>query len=165
VSECFQAHAGWDPVRAYDPERFDLDLVSKVEPALPRDRPVVMRDYPVEAAALARCRGAEPAVAARWELYVGGLELANAFDELTDADEQRRRFLACAEARRAAGKAVYPLDEAFLAALEKGLPACAGVALGVDRLVMLVTGAQEIAEVQAFSGKEAGSAPDRDRRS
>ena len=151
VSDLFRAHAGWDPVRAYDADRFDLDLVAKVEPALPRDRPVVVRDYPVEAAALARCRAGDVPVAERWELYLGGMELANAFTELTDAVEQRRRFEACAVARRAAGRPVYPLDEAFLAALAGGLRPCAGVALGVDRLVMLLTGVTDIGAVRPFA--------------
>lgn len=151
VREAFRRWAGWDPVAAYDADRFDLDLVFKVEPALPRDRPVFLVDYPVEAAALARCRPGTPPVAERWELYAGGLELANAFSELTDAPEQRRRFMACAEERRELGKPVYPLDEPFLAALEAGMPPCAGVALGVDRLIMVLTGADAIDGVRAFA--------------
>jgi elongation factor P--(R)-beta-lysine ligase len=78
------------------------------------------------------------------------MELANAFSELTDAAEQRRRFEACARDRAALGKTVYPLDEAFLAALERGLAPCAGIALGVDRLIMLLTGAETIDDVRAF---------------
>ncbi len=78
------------------------------------------------------------------------MELANAFSELADPVEQRRRFEACAIAREGDGRAVYPLDEAFLDALEGGLPACSGVALGVDRLVMLLGDFAEIDEVRAF---------------
>jgi len=150
VSEAFRQWAGWDPVAAYDPDRFDLDLVEKVQPALPRDRPVVLKDYPAEAAALARCRAGDPPVAERWELYAGGLELANAFSELTDPEEQRRRFAACAAAREAAGRPVYPKDEAFLDALREGLPPCGGVALGIDRLHMLLAGAAHIDSVVPF---------------
>lgn len=150
VSEAFTVHAGWDPVRQYDAARFDRDLVNRVEPALPRRVPAVLCDYPAEAAALARCRPGPPAVAERWELYVAGIELANAFSELADPTEQRRRFAACAASRAAAGKAVYPLDEPFLDALECGLPTCSGVALGVDRLVMLYGGFTTIDEVRAF---------------
>jgi lysyl-tRNA synthetase class 2 len=135
-----------------DPWR-DLLLTQVVEPALPRDRPVFLYDYPASQAALARIRpGAEgePPVAERFELYLNGLELANGFHELADAAEQRRRFEEDNAARQRAGLPVMPLDEALLAALEAGLPDCAGVALGVDRLVMLAAGISDIREVLAF---------------
>jgi elongation factor P--(R)-beta-lysine ligase len=150
VRDVFRAHAGWNPFDTFDPDRFDMDLVTKVEPALPRDRPVALIDYPEQLAALARCRPERPPVAERWELYLNGVELANAFSELTDPLEQRRRFAACAALRREAGRDVYPMDEAFLVALDAGMPECAGVALGVDRLVMLLAGAASVADVQAF---------------
>jgi lysyl-tRNA synthetase class 2 len=150
VAEAFTTHAGWDPVANYDADRFDLDLVGKIEPALTHGVPAVLLDYPVEAAALARCRPGPPAVAERWELYVAGLEMANAFGELTDPMEQRQRFEDCAEARKKAGKEVYPLDEPFLQALERGLKPCSGVALGVDRLVMLLGDFSTIDAVRAF---------------
>lgn len=148
VSDVFRAHAGWDPVTAYDGDRFDSDMVNKVEPGLPVDVPVILMDYPAEAAALARVRPGEPAVAERWELYVGGLEIANAYSELTDADEQLRRLQECAAARGRQGKDVYPVDEVFIAALRRGLPECAGVALGIDRLVMVLTDAESIEDVR-----------------
>lgn len=150
VREAFLKFAGWDPVAAFDADRFDLDMVAKVEPALPKDRPCVLTDYPAPVAALARLKPGDPAVAERWELYLGGLEIANAYGELTDAAVQRARFLACNEARRQAGHPAYPLDEDFLAALEQGLPPCGGIALGVDRLAMLLCGAQTIDEVRPF---------------
>ncbi len=150
VAEAFGVHAGWDPVSDYDADRFDLDLVNKVEPELPREVPAVLMDYPVEAAALARCRPGSPPVAERWELYVAGVELANAFSELTDPAEQRRRFLECAQARKKVKKPVYPVDEAFLKALESGLKPCSGVALGVDRLVMLLGDSCDIGDVRTF---------------
>ncbi|NQU41179.1 MAG: EF-P lysine aminoacylase GenX [Lentisphaerae bacterium] len=150
VTEAFMVHAGWDPVAAYDADRFDFDLIGKVEPKLSHAVPAVLMDYPAEAAALARCRLGPPAVAERWELYVAGMELANAFSELTDPVEQRRRFERCAAERQAAGQPVYPLDEPFLAALERGMPPCSGVALGVDRLVMLLGGYASIDDVRAF---------------
>lgn len=150
VREAFITWAGWDPVAAYDADRFDFDLVTRVEPALSRDRPVVLTDYPAAAAALARLSPADPRVAERWELYIGGIELANAYGELTDPVAQRARFVACADARRAAGREVYPLDEPFLAALEAGMPPAGGIALGVDRLVMLLCGAAAIEEVRPF---------------
>lgn len=154
VETCFEAHAGWNPVRAYDPGRFELDLLNRVEPALPADRPALLRDYPAPLAALARTRQDDPAVAERWELYAGGLELANAFSELTDPDEQERRFEAWAEARRAAGRPVYPPDRRFLNALRAGLPPCAGIALGVDRLLMLLADTDNIADVRLFDKPE-----------
>lgn len=150
VADVFVRWAGWNPVKAYNADRFDLDLVEKIEPALPANVPVALKDYPAEAAALARCRPDNPPVAERWELYVAGMELANAFSELTDPVEQRRRFEACAEARARLGKAVYGVDQAFLTALEQGMPDCAGVALGIDRLVMLMTHSATIDEVRAF---------------
>ncbi len=151
VSEAYRRYAGWDPVAAFDADRFDLDMVNLVEPALPRDRGVVLIDYPAEVAALARRNASDPRVAERWELYLGGLEIANAFSELTDPAEQRRRFETCALERAADGAEVYPLDRAFLAALEEqGLPPCGGIALGVDRLLMALTGTADIGAVTAF---------------
>lgn len=150
VQEAFTRWAHWDPIAHYDPDRFDLDLVERVEPALAKQPvPVVLIDYPAAAAALARKKSTQPAVAERWELYIAGLELANAYSELTDADEQRARFAACAAARTAAGAACYPLDEAFLDALPT-MPPSGGIALGVDRLLMLLCGATQIADVTAF---------------
>ncbi len=150
VSEAFSRLAGWDPVVHFDADRFDLDLMRRVEPAMPADRPCVLSGYPAAAAALARLDPADPRVAERWELYAGGVELANAYTELTDAAEQEARFRACAEARRKLGKPVYPVDEDFLKALRAGMPPCGGVALGVDRLAMLLAGADSLDAVMAF---------------
>ncbi len=151
VAEAYRRYAGWDPVAHFDADRFDLDMVNRVEPALPHDRGVVLMDYPAAVAALARHHARDPRVAERWELYLGGMELANAFSELTDPVEQRRRFVECAVQRAAAGSKVYTLDEAFLAVLEEGgLPPCGGIALGVDRLLMALTGVRDITDVQAF---------------
>ena len=87
VREAFQSLAGWDPFVEFDEDRFDLDFVQKVLPRLPQDRPLVFRDYPVQCAALAQCAGESPARAERWELLLGGIELANAYTELCDATE------------------------------------------------------------------------------
>lgn len=149
VRDAFVRWAGWDPVVAWDAERFDLDLVEKVEPALPRDVPVVLTEYPAPAAALACRKPTDPAVAERWELYIGGMEIANAYTELTDAVEQRARFEQCASDRCALGKVVYPIDEAFLAALSH-MPPSGGIALGVDRLAMLFADAASLDDVIAF---------------
>ncbi len=131
----------------------DLVLVHCVEPALPPS--VFLHDYPASQAALARIRPGDPPVAERFECYLGGMELANGFLELTDPVEQRRRFEAENRARAAAGLEPLPIDEAFLAALEAGLPECAGVALGVDRLLMWLTGADAIDAVLAFPWERA----------
>ena len=151
VEEAYLRHAGWNPVETSDPDRFDLDMVNLVEPALPRDRAVVLMDYPMEAAALARRATRDPRTAERWELYLGGLEIANAFGELTDPVEQRCRFADCAARRAGMGAEVYPLDEDFIEALEQGLAPCGGIALGVDRLLMALTGADDIAKVIPFA--------------
>lgn len=150
VSAVYRRWAGWDPVVSFDADRFDQDMVNVIEPEMPRDRCLVLMDYPAEVAALARLKREDPRIAERWELYAGGLELANAFSELTDAAEQRARFQACAAAKAATGEPVYALDEAFLGALAAGLPPCAGVALGFDRLLMAVMGLQDIQDVRAF---------------
>jgi len=152
VQELFVSLAGWDPLVEFDADRFDLDLVEKVEPVLAKEQgPVVIKDFPGERSALARMRPEHPQAADRWELYLGGVEVANAYTELTDAVEQRKRFEACGKNRRERGQEVYPLDEAFLLALEAGMPDCAGIALGMDRLLMLITGAEHLSEVVAFS--------------
>ncbi|NQD36569.1 elongation factor P--(R)-beta-lysine ligase [Permianibacter sp. IMCC34836] len=126
-----------------------------IEPTLGHDRPCFIFDFPASQAALAQIRPETPPVASRFEVYVNGIELANGFHELADAAEQRRRFLADNDARHARGLPAGELDEALLAALAQGLPACAGVALGVDRLVMLALGARHIDEVLSFTIRNA----------
>ncbi len=127
-----------------------LILTHVVEPRLPKEVPLFVHGFPVSQAALARVAG-EPPVAERFELYWRGMELANGFHELTDAQEQRRRFEADNGRRRERGLPERPLDEAFLAALEAGMPQSSGVALGVDRLLMAWLGLDEIASSMAFS--------------
>ena len=125
---------------------FSRVLVEKIEPRLGQGRPSILCEYPTAEAALARPKAADPRVAERFELYACGVELANAFGELTDADEQRRRFqVEMAEKQRIYGE-TYPIDEDFLAALGQ-MPEASGAALGLDRLVMLASGAQRIEQV------------------
>jgi lysyl-tRNA synthetase class 2 len=150
VADAFARFAGWRPDGAPDPERFTRALVDLVEPALPRSRPVFLVGYPASMASLARLDPSNPARAERFELYAGGLELANGFAELTDAVEQRARFEKERGARERRGGVCPPLDERFLSALAIGMPPCAGIALGVDRLVMLLTDAASIDDVVAF---------------
>lgn len=128
----------------------DLILSHCVAPQLGHDGIDFVHDFPVAQAALARIRKGDPPVAERFECYLNGMEIANGFHELTDADEQRHRFLADTAKRRERGDAMPPLDEHLLAALEAGLPDCSGVALGLDRLFMVALGADHINQVLAF---------------
>jgi lysyl-tRNA synthetase class 2 len=129
----------------------DLLFTHCVEPNLGSDRPCFIYDFPVSQAALAKIRLEAPPVASRFEVYFKGVELANGFHELQDAAEQRRRFFADQAYREQYGIETVPLDENFLVALESGFPECAGVALGVDRLLMLVLQAEKIADVLSFA--------------
>jgi lysyl-tRNA synthetase class 2 len=129
----------------------DLILSHRIEPLLGVEGLCFLTDYPASQAALARLRPDNPAVAERFELYYRGVELANGFHELGGGTEQRRRFESELAQRAAQGRESPPLDERLLAALEAGLPDCAGVALGVDRLVMLALGARSLEEVIAFT--------------
>jgi lysyl-tRNA synthetase class 2 len=174
VAEAFECHAGIDLLStAPDPVQPDASLLAaaaarigiaphpgddweslffrifleRIEPHLGTPAPTILYDYPLALAALARRKPDDPRLCERFELYVCGLELANAFGELTDPAEQRRRFIADQARKQALYGETYPIDEDFLAALQHGLPECAGIALGFDRLVMLATGADNIEEV------------------
>jgi elongation factor P--(R)-beta-lysine ligase len=122
-------------------------FLERIEPRLGIGAPTILYDYPAAMAALSRRKADDPRLAERFELYVCGLELANAFGELTDAAEQRARFAADQARKYQLYGETYPVDKDFLAALEHGLPECAGIALGFDRLVMLATGAGRIEDV------------------
>jgi lysyl-tRNA synthetase class 2 len=139
--------AAWDDV-------FYQVFLDRIEPHLGTGRPTFVLDWPVPLGALARRRSDDPLTVERFELYAGGLELANAFGELTDPVEQRRRFHTEAACRKERGKAVYPIDEKLLDALAHMPPTC-GIAMGFDRLLMLVVGASSIREVMAFAHDEA----------
>jgi lysyl-tRNA synthetase class 2 len=171
-AEAFERHAGIDPLRASAEQLgsrsrdllsgeapdlgddrngwLDLLLSHAVEPQLGNGRPSFVHDWPADQAALARVRPGDPPLAERFEVYVEGVELANGYYELIDDAEQLQRFESELEARRLAGLPEPPIDVRLLAALEHGLPECAGVALGVDRLVMLAAGTRNIADVLAF---------------
>jgi len=149
VAEAFQRYAPCTVEEALAQDRFDEMLVEYVEPHLGMVTPIFLCDYPVALGALARLSPTEPTVAERFELYVAGLELANGFSELVDPVEQRARFLAEREAIRRQGRETGPMPEPFLAGLET-MPPAAGIALGVDRLVMLFAGADNIDQVVAF---------------
>jgi len=138
-------------------EMNDADLLLQfifteiIEPTIGIDQPQFIYDFPVAQASLAKRSTDDPRVAQRFESYYRGIELVNGFNELTDADEQVLRFEQDNAKRADQGLAVKPIDENFIAALTHGLPQCSGVALGVDRLVMLAIDAKDISEVQSFS--------------
>ena len=123
-------------------------LLERIEPHLGQQHPTFLTHWPAAQAALARRNPADPRTALRFELYACGIELANAFEELTDADEQQARFLADRARRAELGGADWPLDTDFLAALRHGMPPASGAALGFDRLAMLAAGADRIDQVQ-----------------
>ena len=131
--------------------KLDLLMALVAGPKLGRSRPCFVYDYPAAQASLARLKPGMPAVAARFELYIDGIELANGFHELLSASEQRARFLHDLTVRAERGQSVVPLDERLLAALDSGMPECAGVALGFDRLAAVALGAPQLADVMAFT--------------
>jgi len=168
VAESFDHALGFDPIPLQDDAKglgaaaaaagvapgpddrwddiFFRCLLNRIEPGLGATRPTVLHGYPARMAALARLDPADPRVAERFEVFAGGVELANGFGELTDADEQARRFDADLAAIRAAG-GDRRIDRDFLAALAHGMPPATGVALGFDRLAMMATGASRIDDV------------------
>jgi lysyl-tRNA synthetase class 2 len=128
----------------------DLVLTHVIEPRLGHCQPTFIHDYPASQASLAMVREGDQPLAERFEVFAEGVELANGYHELTDASEQRRRFEADIEERKIRGLPEVPTDEHLLAALEHGLPGCAGIALGVDRLLMVLAGTRKIANVLSF---------------
>lgn len=173
-AEVFQSATGLDPHTASDaalqqcaasagllgehhPRTLLLDFLfsARVMPGLGTERPLFVLDFPACQAALARIRPGPPAVAERFELFINGVELANGFHELTDAAEQRARFEADNHLRRERRQPELPVDEQLLAALQQGLPACAGVAVGIDRLLMQIMGYDSIEQVVTFTCNQA----------
>ncbi len=171
--EVFARHAGFDPLEATIPELraavahlgyrdtaqrdelLDLIMGAVIGPALGHEAPTFIYGYPASQAALARLNPEDPRTAQRFELYLAGLELANGFQELASADEQRLRFAQDLREREQRGLPLPRMDERLLAALASGLPDCAGVALGFDRVLMLAAGAAHIEEVLPFPTQRA----------
>jgi len=147
--EAFRAAGAGDPL-SFVTDKRDQVFVERVEPLLGRDAPVFLTDYPADQASLARLRPGEPGVAERFEMYAGGLELANGFTEITDRDEYLARCESDLASRKRLGLPGYPVDERYVSMLGEGLPESAGVALGLDRVVMLLIGASSIRDVMAF---------------
>ncbi|UFS70050.1 EF-P lysine aminoacylase GenX [Geomonas sp. RF6] len=153
VAEAFRRYTDVSASEALERGLFDELMVERIEPQLGFGSPTFIYDYPASRGALARLKAGEPEVAERFELYIAGVEIANAFSELTDAKEQRERFVAEAALRGAEGKTVYPLPERFLQELPD-MPQSAGIALGLDRLVMTILDAERIDDVVAFTQEE-----------
>ena len=154
VRDAYLQHAGWDPwVGDWDQDRFDFDMATKIEPAIKEmGGGVFLMDYPPQAASLAKISTSTLNLnlpfAERWEFYWDGMELANCFTELCDKDEQFKRFVAAKESRKLLKESDYPIDSEFIDSLPLMGPA-SGVALGVDRLVMILTKTKEISAVRA----------------
>jgi lysyl-tRNA synthetase class 2 len=149
VEEAVRRHADEDlDALVEDPDRFFLTWAETVQPQLGTQRPVIVTDWPAAMASLAKIK--PNGRADRFEVFIGGVELCNGFGELTDPREQRERFERDQVERRAAGCPVYPIDERFLESLERGMPESGGNALGVDRLLMLLTGADSVQAVMPF---------------
>jgi len=153
VEEAFNRYSRISVKEALKQDFFDEVMVQDIEPQLGIKKPTFIYDYPAERRAMARLKEEDQTVAERFELYVGGVEIANAFSELTDAEEQRRVFQLEVENRRLLKKPIYPTPEHFLAEIGN-MPSSAGIALGVDRLVMVLLNATTIDEVVAFTTEE-----------
>jgi lysyl-tRNA synthetase class 2 len=153
VAEAFNKFCDIDMSDAVKDGSFDERMVTQIEPALIQDKPILLMDYPIEMAALARPKFDNPSIAERFELYAGGLELANGFSELNDPVEQRNRFALANLKRTEAGFLPLPLPEPFLQELST-MPPSAGIALGIDRLVMLLADTGTIDDVIAFTPEQ-----------
>jgi lysyl-tRNA synthetase class 2 len=150
VRDAYLKSAGWDPIDNHDPERFDIDFIAKVLPCFTPDRPTILMDYPAAQASLARLKPDNALAAERAEVFIGGLELANAYSELAVAAEQTRRFREEIELIQKERGRKMPLPDKFLKAMEH-FSECGGIALGIDRLVMLFCNADTIDDVMAFT--------------
>ena len=153
VKEAFHDYTQTFVTEALEKNLFDEIMVQDIEPNLGVEKPTFIYDYPAERGALARLKKEDPTVAERFELYIGGLELANGFSELVDSKEQRKRFHAENKNRQSLGKRIYSMPDKFLAELDD-MPPSAGIALGVDRLVMVFLDSETIDEVVAFTPEE-----------
>jgi lysyl-tRNA synthetase class 2 len=153
VKEAFGRYSQTSVTEALEQNLFDEIMVQDIEPRLGVEKPTFIYDYPAERGALARLKQDDPSVAERFELYIGGLELANGFSELVDSEEQRRRFHIENANRQSFGKPIYSIPDKFLAELDN-MPPSAGIALGVDRLVMVFLDVETIDEVVAFTPEE-----------
>ncbi len=153
VTEAFNRYSPISMEKALAEDKFDEMIACEIEPHLGLRKPLFLYDYPASKAALAKLKDNNHMLAQRFELYIGGLELSNAFTELTDASEQRKRFEEELQSRHLSGNTVYPMPEPFLKSL-KTMPDAAGIAFGIDRLVMLFADTPKIDDVVTFTPEE-----------
>lgn len=131
-------------------EAYNQILLNEIEPHLGKDKPTILFDYPASQAALSKKKKDDPRFAERFEFFIGGIELGNAFSELTDADEQEARMIEDLQYRKELGKVEYKMDKDFIEALRLGMPETGGIAVGVDRLVMLFSDSSSIKDTLLF---------------
>jgi lysyl-tRNA synthetase class 2 len=153
VHDAFERYAKISPEKAISENKFEEIMSFEIEPNLGKNKPIFLYDYPIQMGALALKKAGDSKLAERFELYISGLELCNAFSELSDPIEQRKRFENELSERKKNGKAPYPMPEKFLKSLEN-MPDASGCALGIDRLVMLFAGADRIDDVVSFTPEE-----------
>ena len=153
VREAFNQYTETSMDQALKDDEFDLLMTDRIEPYLGLKNPTFICDYPAERAALAKIKSDDPSVSERFELYIAGMELANAFSELNNAEIQRERFIKESQRRAERNAYPYPMPEPFLAEIGS-MPYSAGIAFGLDRFVMLLTGSESIDEVVAFTPEE-----------
>lgn len=151
VAEVYQQQAGWNPCRSWDENRYFMDWVEKIDPWLHTKQGIFLLDFPAPLASLAKISSHDHKICERFEVFFEGIEIGNAFTELTDPAEHEIRFKRAQEMRAASGKEVYPEDANFMDFIaHQGMPSAAGIAIGVDRLVMALCGIRHIDEVQTF---------------
>lgn len=153
VAKAFKKFTSTTLEKALSEDLFDELMTSEIEPKLGRKKPVFLYDYPASLASLSMIKSDNPSIAQRFELYIAGLELCNAYTELTDPEEQKKRFEIEQNKRHGLGKRIYPMPEKFLEALEF-MPGASGNALGIDRLVMLFADTKKIDDIVAFTPEE-----------
>lgn len=154
VAEAFDKYAGKDVLKVSDDDFYKI-FFNDIEPAIAASRkPFFVYDYPISQASLSRPKKEDPRFAERFEVFLAGVELGNCFSELTDADEQKKRFMGDLAERKRMGKTDYPIDEDLIDALRSGLPVVSGIAVGVDRLIMLAADVPDVASTLFFPGGE-----------
>jgi lysyl-tRNA synthetase class 2 len=148
VKDAYKKYAGIDVDEITSEDEFDEIMTGQIEPSLGIGQMTFLIDYPANRAALARLKPENPEVSERWELYLAGMEIANAYGELTDPAEQRKRFEEAQNVRAKNNFVPYPFPDDFFRALESGMPESSGCALGVDRLAMIFTDSADIADIK-----------------
>lgn len=150
VDEIYSEEAGWEPSRNWDENRYFKDWVEKIDPFLGSHKGIFLYDFPTQLACLARIKKSNQRVCERFELFMQGIEIANAYTELTDYEEHVTRFHKAAKQRSRMGKEAYPVDTGFLKSVNAGIPDCGGIAVGIDRLIMAIAGIPHIDCVLTF---------------